>query len=119
MIVEIPAVLIIAIALYMSVTFITVEFLKKVLVFVEPGNNRHSVVLCWVTGVGVYLVIAVFTLPGVSVVSLFFVLFSTGLLSIGYCFASMLRKLFVANRGKWGKTREAFFRETGYPYIRD
>lgn len=93
MILGIPVILVIAIALYMTVTLITTEFLKKVLVFVEPGNRRHSVALCWTVGVGFYLVTALFTLPEVTVVSLFFVLFSTGLLSAGYCFTSMLHWL--------------------------
>ena len=115
MILGIPVILVMAIALYMTVTLIAAEFLKKVLVFVDPGNTRHSVVLCWCVGVGIYLLIAVFTRPEVTVVSFFFVLLSTGLLSAGYCFVSMLRKLFVANGGKRGKTREAFFRKRRYP----
>ena len=93
MILGIPVILVIAIALYMTVTLIATEFLKKILVFVDPGNRRHSMALCWVVGVGVYLVTAVFTLPEVTVVPFFFVLLSTGLLSAGYCFTSMLRRL--------------------------
>jgi len=115
MILGIPVILVMATALYMTATLITVEFLKKVLFFVDPGNKRHSIALCWLVGVGVYIVIAVFTLPEFTVVSFFFVFLGTGLLSAGYGFSSMPRKLFVANRGKRGKTREAFFRKRRYP----
>ncbi len=93
MIPGIPVILVIAIGLYMTVTLIATELLKKTLVFVQPGNKRHSVALCWIVGVGVYLVIAPFAVPGITAGSFLFVLFSTGLLSAGYCFTSILRRL--------------------------
>lgn len=92
MILGIPIVLITAIIIYMAVTFIAAELLKRIIYFVDPANKTHSVLLCWGVGFGVYLLVVLFYTREFSFVSFLFVLISTGLLTVGYKIAPLFHR---------------------------
>lgn len=97
MILGIPIVIIIAIVIYMAVTYITVELLKRIFFFIDPENKTHSVLLCWCVGFGVYLLVVILYIREFTFISFMFVLVGIGLLSAGYKIIPLyrwFRKLF-------------------------
>ncbi len=91
MILGIPIVLITAVAVYMMVTVITTEYLKKVLYFVDNKNNRHALMLSWVVGVFFYLVKYVLEIHEGTFSSFLLFVVITGFLNTGYKFKALKR----------------------------
>jgi hypothetical protein len=96
MILGIPIVLITAVAVYMVVTVIITEYLKKYLYVVDRRNNKHSLMLSWIVGFFIYLLIFLFRIEGVTFSSFMLFVVITGLLNTGYKFTALkdwIRKL--------------------------
>lgn len=90
-----PVVLITAVAVYMVVTVITTEYLKKILYVVDIKNNRHSLLLSWLVGGFFYLLMFVLEIQEVTFSSFVLFVVITGFLNTGYRFT--LLKQWIRN----------------------
>ncbi len=95
MILGMPVVLITAVAVYMVVTVITTEYLKKILYVVDIKNNRHSLLLSWLVGGFFYLLMFVLEIQEVTFSSFVLFVVITGFLNTGYRFT--LLKQWIRN----------------------
>jgi hypothetical protein len=91
MILGIPIVLITAVAVYMVVTVITTEYLKKILYVVDVKNKRHSLLLSWGVGLFFYMLMFVLEIQEVTFTSLVLFVVITGFLNTGYRFTRLKR----------------------------
>jgi hypothetical protein len=89
MILGIPIVLITAVAVYMVVTVIVTEYLKKYLYIVDTRNNKHSLVLSWTVGFFLYLLMFLFRIQEVTFHSFILFIVITGFLNTGYRFSAL------------------------------
>ncbi len=96
MILGIPIILITAIGVYMVVTVITTEYLKKILYIVDTKKTKHSLMLSWVVGLFFYLLMYLFEIQEVNFTSFILFIIITGFLNTGYKFTILkewIRKL--------------------------
>ena len=89
MILGIPIVLITAIAVYMVVTVISTEYLKKIIFVVDTRNQRHSLMLSWLVGLFLYWVMYMLDIQEVTFGSCMLFIIITGLLNTGYRFTTL------------------------------
>jgi len=91
MIMGIPVVLITAVAVYMVVTVISTEYLKKVIYAVDIRNKKHSLMLSWLVGLFFYLLMYLFELQQFTAESFLLFVVITGFLNTGYRFTALKR----------------------------
>jgi hypothetical protein len=91
MVLGIPIILITAIAVYMVVTVITTEYLRKYLYPVDIRNHRHTLILNWLVGMFFYLLMFLFKIQDVNFASFMIFIIITGALNAGYKFTSLSR----------------------------